>query len=339
MIDTIQKLSLISGVSGDEALVREEIISQIKGHCDFHVDNLGNIIAFKKGEKAPKNVIQLDAHMDEVGFIITYIEDSGLLRFASCGGIDGKLIVGKAVLIGRNNVCGVIGTKAIHQQSDEEKNKVPELKNLFIDIGAQTKEQAEKLVNLGDRAKFKAEFLEFGEDFILAPALDDRAGCALLIELLKAPSPVDFFCTFTVQEETGLTGAKVASYTVNPDISIAIETTTAGDIAGVSEDKKVCFLGKGPVISFMDKSTIYDSELYHLALATAKEHGIKAQTKMGIYGGNNSGAMHTARNGVRAMAVSMPCRYLHSPSCMLKKSDIEDTLALLKQLIVKVSSL
>lgn len=339
LIENIKKLCGISGISGDEGLVADEIISQIKGYCTIERDRLGNIIAFKKGARTPKNKIMIDAHTDEVGFIITFIEESGLLKFDSCGGIDGKVVVGKPVLVGKKRLTGLIGTKAIHQQSPEEKDKAPELKALYIDIGASSKAEAEKYVRVGDRVKFAGELFEFGEGLITAPALDDRAGCALIIELLKEEAPVDFYATFTVQEETGLSGAKTATYKVEPDITIAVETTTAGDIAGVSDDKKFCCLGKGAVVSFMDRATVYDMELYHEVLDIARAENIIVQSKCGVAGGNNSGSMQVARNGARAIAISMPTRYLHSPTCTMKKSDIDETLKLLRASIRKLSDI
>jgi len=174
--------------------------------------------------------------------------------------------------------------------------------------------------------------METGDGSIVAKSLDDRAGCALLVELMKTTLPYDCRFAFTVQEETGCTGAVTAGYTTAPDISIVVESTTASDIAGVSSDKQVCVLGGGPVISFMDRGAVYDSELYNVALQTAKDIGVPAQPKTGVFGGNDSRSIQTARDGAKIMAVSMPCRYIHSPSNMLRVSDIHHTQDLLKAL-------
>ncbi len=339
MIDNIIKLSQIAGVSGREEKVAAEILAQLEGVCHTHVDPLGNIIAYKEGKTKANKKIMLSAHMDEVGFIITYIDGSGLLKFSTCGGIDAKVVVGRRVLVGDNNLVGLIGMKATHQKSQEEKDNAPSLDSLYIDIGAKDKAEAETLVKLGDRAVFDCEKVELGGGMFAHKALDDRAGCGLMIELLKNYDEIDYYCAFTVQEETGLTGAVVAGNTVQPDVNIAIETTTAGDVGGVPVDKQVCRVGRGPVVSFMDKGTIYDSELYHSITNLAKEKSIPVQTKEGVYGGNESRAMQVAGKGVRVAAVSMPCRYLHSAYCVLKDSDITDTYKLLEAAIPMINSL
>jgi len=329
--ENIQKLCAIPGVSGCEEQVRYEILKQIEGQCIYKVDALGNILAFKKGKKTPAHTLLLSAHMDEVGLIITYIEDSGLLRFATVGGIDKRVIVGKSVYIGET--FGVIGMKATHMKSAEEKEKTPDLDALFIDIGAKDKEEAETHVSLGDRAVFYSSYCEFGDGFLRGRALDDRVGCALLIELIQSELEYDTHFAFTVQEETGTTGAKTAALQVGAEIGIAVETTTACDIPGVTDDKKVCALKKGPVVSFMDRGTIYDSKLYTRALEVAKENGIACQVKSGIFGGNEARSVQVAGKGARVLAVSVPCRYLHTPSCVVNRFDVDETLKLLSALV------
>ena len=322
MLELIERLSLLHGVSGDEGAVAEAIIAEIKEHCECKTDNLGNILAFKKGKKRAPCRLMIAAHMDEVGFIITHIAENGLLKFATVGGIDSRVIAGKAVLVGSDGVYGVIGERAMHQLEGAEKDKIPDIDNLFIDIGTNTREESEKYVSCGARAVFKSDFVSFGDGCIKGRALDDRAGCAVLISLIKTELLYDTYFAFTVQEEIGTVGARAAAFALEPDIAIVVETTTAGDIAGVAEEKKVCRLGKGAVLGFMDKGTIYDNGLYQLALNIAKRDGVAVQTKEGVFGGNDSRAIQTARAGVRCIAVSMPCRYLHSPSCVLKTSDI-----------------
>jgi len=339
LIDLICELSDIPGVSGWEDPVRERIVSLVQEHCDsLQTDALGNLIAFKKGAQRPKNKLLLSAHMDEVGFIITHIEEDGLLRFANVGGIDTRVVVGKAVEVGPNRLYGAVGSKALHLHTEKEREEVADLEKLFIDIGARSRDEALEHVQPGDRAIFHAPFLQVGDDCVLGRAFDDRAGCALLVKLLQSELPWDCHFAFTVQEETGCTGAAAVGHAVNPDIAIVVESTTASDIGGVSGSKTVSCLGKGPVVSYMDGGTVYDSELYRLAFEVAKEEGIPCQTKSLVAGGNESRSLQTVGTGARVMAVSLPCRYIHSPSNMLHKQDVEDTYRLLQALIRKLGN-
>lgn len=338
MLDLIEKLSMLKGVSGDEGAVAACIIEEIQGHCEYHLDGLGDLLAFKRGAKRPTKKVLLAAHMDEVGFIITHIEDSGLLKFTTVGGIDSRVIIGKSVLVGENALCGVIGAKAVHMLEAGEKDKVMDVDELYLDIGAKNKAEAERHVRPGDRAVYDSNFVRFGDGFIKSRALDDRAGCAILIDLIKSDLAYDTWFAFTVQEEIGTVGAKAAAFSAEPDCAIVVETTTAADIAGVPEGKKVCRLGAGPVVLFMDRGTIYDSALYDLALDTGKQHGIPAQVKEGVYGGNDARSIQVARGGVRCIAVSMPCRYIHSPACVLKVEDIENTARLVRVLSQRMSA-
>ncbi len=336
MLDKLRDLCLINGISGDEDKVRDYIISKISDKCDYKVDNLGNIIAFKKGRKTPENKVLLSAHMDEVGLIVKYINDDGSLKVDSVGGVDPRVVFGRQVTVGRNNTVGVIGGVAIHNLSSDEKEKAVPFDKLTVDIGAESRSDAEKIVTLGDSVYFKSDFIEFGEGFIKAMAIDDRFGCALMLELIESYLEYDTYFTFVVQEEIGLRGATAASYTVNPDYAIVIEATTAADIPLSEGEKSVCKCGDGPVISFMDRSTIYNKELYNLAFVTAKEQGIPCQTKTMIAGGNDAGAIHISRGGVKTISVSVPCRYIHSPSCVANKDDMLNSLTLVKALLNKL---
>ena len=332
MFELIKNLTQIDGISGREQNVREYIIKQIDGKCDYYVDNLGNIIAFKKGKKQPKNKIMLSAHMDEVGMIVTNITADGLLRIAAVGGVDPRVIIGRAVKI-NDEVNGVIGTKAVHQQSSAEREKAVQTDNLFVDIGAKDKADAETAAALGDSVTFVSEYAEFGDDFVVAKALDDRIGCAILINLIGEELEYDVNFAFCVQEEVGLRGAKAATETISPDVAIVIEATTAADLSDVESHKKVCCLGDGAVVGFMDRSTIYNKELYDLAFTLAEQNGIKIQTKTLIAGGNDAGAIQTAHGGAKVLAISVPTRYIHSPSCVAKKSDIIEVYKLTKLMI------
>lgn len=338
MKEQLRKLCQINGISGREHKVREEILSQISSYCDdLHVDPLGNIIAFKKGKKTPKQKLLISAHMDEVGLIVTGITSDGMLRFATVGGIDARVLVGRSVLVG-NSIPGVIGTKAVHMQSAEEKAKATPVDQLYIDIGAKDKEDALQYVSLGESVCFQSEPVEFGNNCLKAKAIDDRFGCALMIQLLQSELPCDLYCSFVVQEEVGLRGAKVAAHDICPDIAIVLEATTAGDLAGVEELKQVCSLGKGPVIPFMDRATIYDYDLYQFAMETAKQHHIPCQTKTAVAGGNDAGAFSISCGGIKTVSVSVPCRYLHSPCCVINWEDAENSLALVQAMLERFAN-
>lgn len=333
MIQTLEQLCLLDGISGDESAVREYIISQIKDRAEIKVDALGNIIAFCKGKRTPKNKVLVSAHMDEVGMIVTYIDPDGTLRCDCVGGVDPKVVFGKRVTVGENKTLGVIAGTAVHNIPKDERGKTVPFDRLVIDIGCETAKQAEKLVKLGDSVNFVSQFVQFGDGYLKCKAIDDRAGCAIMIQLIKDGVECDTCFTFVVQEEIGLRGATVASYTAEPDYAFVLEATTASDIPEVSDDKKVCKLGNGAVVSYMDRHTIYDKEMYQLAFETAKQNGIAVQTKTVIAGGNDAGAIHLSKGGVRTTAISLPCRYLHSPSCVINKSDLQSAYDLVKLLL------
>ena len=331
MLDLVKKLCLLDATSGDEGAVRNAIIEEIKDFCEYKIDNLGNIIAFKKGKNTPSRKIMLDAHMDEVGLIITSATADGFLKFSTVGGIDTGVLISRRVKI-NGNISGVIGLKPVHLCHGDEGKKLPKADDLYIDIGAKCKEEALSLVSLGDTAVMCGDFIKTG-DKILSKALDDRIGCAILISLIKEESEYDFYASFSVQEEVGLRGAKVSAFAVNPDFAIILEGTTAADIAEVAEEKQVCNLGLGAAVSFMDRSTLYDRELYNLALSS----GIPCQAKRFVSGGNNAGAVHLSREGVRTVAISVPCRYIHSASSVADIKDIDSAYKLAKHLILKIA--
>lgn len=334
----VKELSAINGTSGDEGRVREKIISLLPEDVNYKVDNLGNLIVEKKGRKTPAKKLMVAAHMDEVGFIVSYIDDDGSLCFAPVGGVLPCVVFGRQLVI-KDNIYGAAAGKPLHLLKDDEISKQPKISDLRIDIGAENKEEAEKLVSLGDFAYFTGEQSDFGDGFMSGKALDDRTGCAVMLEMINSELPYDVTFAFTVQEEIGARGATAAAYSVNPDIAIVLEATTACDISGVEGEKKVCALGNGAVISYMDRGTVYDRELYKLGFDTAREIGVKCQTKTVVAGGNDSGSIHKSKGGVRTMAVSVPCRYLHSPNCVIKESDLYDTAKLAAALINKLGEL
>lgn len=319
----LKDLCLLNGTSGREDAVRNYIIEKIKDKCEYSVDVLGSVIAFKKGKKAPDKKVLVAAHTDEVGFIITDITDDGYLRFAPVGGIDAAVVLGRRVDI--NGIKGVVGAKAVHLLSDDEKKNEPAFDKLAIDIGAADKAEAEKAVSLGDCAYFASDYCEFGDGFIKSKALDDRIGCMLMIELINSDLEYDTYFCFNVQEEVGLRGSGCSAYAVKPDVAVILESTTAADIDGVTGGDKCCVLGKGPVVSFMDGRTIYDKQIFDLAFEVAKENNIKIQTKTKIAGGNDAGVIQKSGAGCRVAAVSLPCRYIHSGSSVVKIGDIEET--------------
>ncbi len=333
MLDLIKNLCLLDGISGRENAIRDFIISEIQDFADdIKIDPLGNLIVFKKGKKRPDKKVMLDAHMDEVGFIITAINFDGTLSSECVGGISTSVMLGRAVSVGENKINGVIGVTPVHLLPADKKSELPQVKTLSIDIGANSKEQAESLVKIGDMACFKSEFVNFGDGCIKSKALDDRAGCGILINMIKSDLPYDMCFSFSCGEEVGLGVAGTAVYHIRPDYAIVVETTTAADLAGVEEGKTVCKLGGGGVVSFMDRRTVYDKALFDRAFEIAKKNNIKLQTKTMVAGGNNAGVIHTGAGGVKTVAVSIPCRYLHSPSCVVKADDIYETEKIIRAL-------
>ena len=316
MIELLKHLTSLDGVSGDEGSVADFITEQIDGYCEWKKDSLGNIIAFKKGKNRSEVKLMVDAHTDEVGLIITEITKDGFLKFKTVGGIETEILLSSRVRI-NGSIIGVIGSKPIHLQKKAESEKLPEVSSLYIDIGLSDKAEAEKIVSLGDRAVLLDKYTET-ENTILSKALDDRIGCAILISLLKNESEYDFYASFTVQEELGLRGARTAAYDINPQAAIVLEGTTAADIADVPRENQVANLGKGVAVSFMDRATSYDRAYYDAAINSS----VTCQPKRAVAGGNNSGAVHLSREGVRTLALSVPCRYIHSQSSVCDKRDI-----------------
>ncbi len=332
MKETLKTLCELPGVSGREEAVRNYILDTLASYktpMHVSVDPMGNVICSLIGNKRPNKRVMLSAHMDEVGLIITSITSDGFLRFETVGGIADASLCGKRVKIGET--IGVIGCKAIHLCSKEEKEKMPKKPDLVIDIGVSA-DKAKTLVKPGDVAVFDAPFTQL-QSLVMGKAIDDRIGCALLLKLAEKQPPYDITLAFTVQEEVGTRGAGPAAFTVAPDIAVVVETTTAGDIADVAEDKRVCAVGNGPVISFMDRSTLYDADLYTQIRAVADTHDIPNQTKTLVAGGNDAGTIQRTAGGARVAAISAPCRYLHSSACVCSLSDADNIQKLLHLLV------
>lgn len=317
----LKELSELPGVSGDEGRVREFIREKLSAWGIEHdCDTLGNLYAFKNGSKGAEGGLMLAAHMDEVGLMVSAIEKSGHLRFYKVGGIDEQILVSRPVRIGSNAIPGVIGAKAIHLQKKAEREKPLEVDKLYIDIGARDKDDAAKAVKIGDYVSFAAEAATLGGSF-KGKALDNRAGCAALLEILQRDFPGSFVAVFTVQEEIGCRGAKVAAYRLNPRTALVVETTIAADLPEVREKDQVTVLGKGPAFTLQDDSVITHPRVLERLVTVAQERGIPYQFRG--YTGNftDGGAVSRARDGVPTGVISTPCRYLHGPASLICLED------------------
>jgi putative aminopeptidase FrvX len=317
----LKRLTEASGVSGNEGEVREIIINEIRDYADeFHIDPLGNIIATNRGKEGYPRIM-VAAHMDEVGLIVKSIDDNGFIKFLPVGGIDDRILVSKKVLVGKERIPGVIGAKPIHLQEPDERKKALKHKQLYIDIGGKNKSEVEKHISIGDYIIFDSNYTEFGDNLIKAKALDDRAGCSLLIELLKEKYNSTICFAFTVQEELGLRGAGVAAYKIKPDMAIVVEGTTCHDLTDIEVPGFNTIFGKG---------TYYDRRLVKRLLDTAENSRVRYQLRHTTTGGNDAGKIHLTREGIPTLGISIPCRYIHSPVSVMSKSDYQECLKLLK---------
>ena len=340
MISLTEKLCNAFGPSSLEDEVREAIINEITPYCEkIFTDKVGNLIAYKRGIERNDNPTLFAAHMDEVGFMIQYISDDGYLYFDTIGGIDNSVIGGRRMIIGDNKVLGVVASKAVHMQKPEERGMCIPISEMYIDIGCTTKEDAEKYVSVGDCATFLPNFEEFGEGFVKSKALDDRFGCAVLCQMIKEERKYDTVFVFTVCEEVGCRGALTASRLLGLKRAVVIESTTAGDLPGVSESRRACKVGEGAVLSVMDGGTVYDRNFFDKAVNIAVENNIKYQVKTTISGGNDSQSFQTGADGCKVLAISAPVRYIHSASSVAKVSDMEDVLNLARKIADNVKEI
>ena len=330
---TLKKLCSLPGVSGREDEVRAHILRVLAAspaEMEVSVDRLGSVVARLKGRQQAPHRVLFAAHMDEVGLMVTGITDDGYLRFTTVGGIDSRVLFARRVRV--NGHAGVIGGKATHQCTKQEKETPPDAARLLIDLGCDSREEAEKIAAPGDVAVFDSGYEKLGGGLFSARALDDRAGCALLLSLAEETPAYDITLAFTVQEEVGLRGAGAVAFAVQPELAVVVDATTAADTAGVPAERQVCRQGKGAVLSFMDKRTLYDRPLYEYITALAEKENLPVQPKTVVAGGNAAGAIQLTGAGCRVAAISLPCRYIHSPACALRKEDLRDTLALLRLL-------
>lgn len=333
----LYQLCGLCGTSGREHAVRSAILDALAKlqlpEDAVRTDRLGNLIVHKKGASAPRRKVLFTAHMDEVALMVTYINPDGSLGFDAVGGISAAAVIGRQVLAGPERIPGVIGCKPVHLLSKDARKKPAEMSSLFCDIGTSSAEETMQYVKPGDILYFCGEPHDLGDDSLASKAIDDRFGCEILLEMLEQELPYDTDFAFLVQEEVGLRGAGVAAQSIQPDIAVIFEATTAADLPGSEGADRVCELGKGAVISFIDGRTVYDKALYDLAVCTCEANGIPWQTKTKIAGGNDAGAIQNAENGVRVLAVSVPCRYLHAPLSVIRKADAEACCSLAKALI------
>ena len=327
----LKKLTEAPGISGFENEVRRLIRDLIAEHVDqWRTDALGNLIALKKGTGESELNLLLDAHMDEVGLMVTSADSLGALKFKPVGGVNSAAIVGKMVRVGSNGLTGVIGAKPVHLLKDEQRRSKNRIDTLRIDIGAKSKEEAARKAKPGTPAVFISEYEEYGE-VAVGKAFDDRAGCAVLITLLQRnPFPFDLTAVFSVQEEVGLRGAGVAAFGVKPDAAIVLESTPAYDLPTERDESPNVVLGRGPAIYVMDRGTIQDPRLVSFLMKTADANGIPFQIRRPGGGGTNTAVIQRSGPGIPAATVSVPARYIHGPVSMINLDDFEKTIDLVE---------
>ena len=323
----LEKLTTACGLPGFEDEVRDLIKAELEGVADsFKIDRMGNLIAEKNSNMEGPH-IAISAHMDEVGLCITHIDASGLLKFTSWG-VDQRLLPSMHVLVGAKKIPGVITAKPIHLQKENERSAVFEAETLGIDIGCEKKEEAEKHASPGDFVAFSSKYTEFGESKVKAKALDDRVGCAAIIEILKMDLPFRITGVFCTQEEVGLRGSAVASKALKADIVINIEGTIGADMEGIDEHEHVTTQGAGPALSLMDRSSIYFKKYIEAIVKVAEENNIPYQYRRSGMGGTDAGRYHTAGTGTPCIGIAVPCRYIHSPVSVMDKNDYENLVKL-----------
>ncbi len=334
----LKRLTEACAVSGDEGSVREIVLEQIKGHADdVQVDALGNVLATKLGKGKNRPRVLIAAHMDEVGFMIIYDDGDGLFRFDTVGGLDKRQLVGKPVWVGEDRIPGVIGAKPVHLTTSSERSRAISVDSLRIDVGPNNGGK----VKVGDRATFATQFQRIGKS-IRAKAIDDRIGVTTLIELIKhAPNNIDLLAAFTVQEEVGLRGARVAAYALDPDLAIALDSTPAMDLPTWDGEENIRYntkLGLGPAIYVADGATLSDPGLIRHLRETAEAEGIPYQLRQPGGGGTDAGAIQRSREGIPVVSVSVPARYIHTAASIARIDDWRNTLSLLHSSLGTITS-
>lgn len=331
----IKELVEADGVSGHEGAVREALIKAVEGVVDeYRVDALGNLIAVKhgSGEGSAVKKVLVCAHMDEVGLMVTHVERDGAIRFEPVGGIDPRVVLAKVVRIGDDRIPGAIGVKPIHLLEASERGRVLQFDQMSIDTGMSAEEAGRK-VTPGMYAAFTTAFEQLDEGGLRAlkgKAFDDRAGCAVLAEVLEERYPFDLYAAFTVQEEVGLRGARVAGYAVEPDVALVLEGTVCDDSPKEKDTSPTTRLGAGPALTMMDRSVICDRRLVKLLVAEAEAAEIPYQFRQPGIGSSDAGAVHLQREGVPSAVMAVPCRYIHSPVSVMSLSDFENAVRLVR---------
>ncbi|MCL6515557.1 M42 family metallopeptidase [Alicyclobacillus sp.] len=333
----LKRLTEAMGPSGFEDEIRGVLREEVEGCVDrVYTDVLGNLIC-EKGVHQPGPRVMLDAHMDEVGLMITHAEENGLLRFRPLGGVDPRVLVSKPVRIGEDKRFGVIGAKPIHLQKAEERRKPLPLESLYIDIGARDRDDALAHVRLGDVAVFATRYEEIGVRCAKAKSFDDRAGCAVLVEALRETHPIPVYGVFTVQEEIGLRGAMAAAYRIQPDIAIALEGTVCFDVARAPGHGQGTVLGRGPAFTLQDGRTLADRRFLEFLVHVAERHDIPYQFRRVKGGSNDFGAIHRTRAGVVGGSISIPVRYIHAPAQVMSLEDYENTVRLVRAVLAELA--
>lgn len=337
----LKKITETPGTSGFESKIRNLIINELKGFVDdISTDNLGNIIAYKKG-KSPKKVL-IAAHMDEIGFIINYIDDNGFLNFFPLGGFDPKTLVSQRVIVhGKKDLIGVMASKPVHIMNAEERKKPAEIQDFFIDLGL-PKSEVEKYIEIGNPVTRERELIELGE-CINGKSLDNRISVYILIETLRKLKnksiPFDLYACFTVQEEVGIRGAHAISMEINPDFSIGLDTTIAYDVPGSVPKESVTRLGKGTAIKIMDSSAIADYRMVKYMKSIAEKHSILWQPELLPAGGTDTSVIQKMnKKGSITGAISIPTRHIHQVIESVHKKDVESSIELLYNSILEINN-
>lgn len=326
----LKELCELCAPSGWEDEARKYILDHITAD-EVTVDTMGNIIAHKKGSGKK---IMVAAHMDEVGFIVSGFTDEGFVKFKTVGGILTTVLVSKKVVLGEKKVPGIISAKAVHLQNRDERERLIPMRELYIDIGAKNKEEAESLLSLGDYGTFDSGFTEFGDNLVKSKALDDRVGCAVLLELMKNEYKNDMYFVFTVQEEVGLRGAIIAANRIRPDYALVVEGTTCSDVYGTKPHETVTNLGGGAVMTAMDHAAVSDRKYFEMIKDIAARENIPLQIKRTSAGGTDAGSIQRSGPGVKTAVLAVPCRYIHSPISVMSKADF-DSVARLSAAVLK----
>ena len=330
----LKKLTEIDAVVGCEQEMRRTLrdLLKEKGFAPY-IDRAGNVITVKKGTDPNAKRVMVAAHIDEVGLIVASATEEGFLRIVPAGAVDPRVIISKRVLVGEDKVPGIIGAMAIHLQSAADRARVLGFNDIYVDIGAKDKKEAEAKCPKGSYISFVTEAVDFGDGLLSAKALDDRVGVYNLLRLLDEEYKNDLVAVFSSKEEAGCVGAKGAAFEQEPDIGIVLEGTSSNDLGVVPEVWQVCTLGGGVAVSFADNTSLVHRGLFRHTLQVAAQQGIHHQIQHFVAGGNDAGMIQSSRAGVPTVVLSVPCRYIHSPSSVCKYSDVDDQLALTKALL------